>query len=143
MNDETRTDIESNKGKYETVGCDCDTFERYAVEYDKNAYKCIFDKKSKDMICGMENIVDLLNEQDGMIKKLGDDNIDCVVCEKYDERLVELEMKIRSLERKEKKREKDKLRWALNQFRYKEKTEEEKEALRIIDKVIMENRIIG
>lgn len=49
-------------------------------------------------------------------------------------KINELEERIARLEQKEQNKEKNKLMWALNQFRYKEKTEEEQEAFLILER---------
>ena len=48
--------------------------------------------------------------------------------------LRKLDERVTKLERIEQKREKDDVIWALNQFRYKEKTEEEQEAFFILER---------
>ena len=37
---------------------------RFAIEYDKNAYKCVWDNEEDELICGNEKLVDKLNELD-------------------------------------------------------------------------------
>ena len=48
--------------------------------------------------------------------------------------LRKLDERITKLERIEQKREKDNVIWALNQFRYKEKTEKEQKAFLILER---------
>lgn len=48
--------------------------------------------------------------------------------------LFELKRKVRVLEEKQRKQEDKELTWALNQFRYKQKTSDESKALEIIEK---------
>ena len=50
--------------------------------------------------------------------------------------LRKLDERIKRLEQKEQNKEKDKLKWALNQFRYKKKTEDERKAFYIIESVL-------
>ena len=47
--------------------------------------------------------------------------------------------RITELERIEQKRKKDNVEWALNQFRYKEKTEDEQKAFCIIESILNTN----
>lgn len=49
--------------------------------------------------------------------------------------LRELDERIKKLEQIEQNKEKDRINWALNQFRNKEKTEEEQEAFLILERV--------
>ena len=48
--------------------------------------------------------------------------------------LRKLDERIKRLERIEQNKEKDKLNWALNQFRYKKKTEDERKAFLILER---------
>lgn len=54
----------------------------------------------------------------------------------FNSTLRKLDERITRLERIEQKREKDKINWALNQFRDREKTEEEQEAFLILKKAL-------
>lgn len=49
--------------------------------------------------------------------------------------LRKLDERITKLEQREQNKEKDKISWALNQFRYKEKTEDEQKAFLILERV--------
>lgn len=51
--------------------------------------------------------------------------------------LRELNERIKRLEEIEQKRKKDNIEWALNQFRYKEKTEDEQKAFCIIESILI------
>lgn len=53
--------------------------------------------------------------------------------------LRKLDERIKRLEQTEQKREKDNVEWALNQFRYKEKTEDERKAFCIIESILSAN----
>lgn len=53
--------------------------------------------------------------------------------------LRELDKRIKRLEQIEQKRKKDDIVWALNQFRYKEKTEDERKAFCIIESILSAN----
>lgn len=55
------------------------------------------------------------------------------------DKIKELEARITRLEQKEQNKEKDNVIWALNQFRYKEKTEDERKAFCIIESVLNTN----
>ena len=48
--------------------------------------------------------------------------------------IEEIEQKQKEIEQKQKEKEDEELDWALNQFRYKEKTSDERKALAIIEK---------
>lgn len=48
--------------------------------------------------------------------------------------LRKLDERITKLEQREQNKEKDKIRWALNQFRYKKKTKDERKAFLILEK---------
>ena len=50
--------------------------------------------------------------------------------------LRKLDERVTRLERIERNKEKDNIIWALNQFRYKEKTEEEQKAFSIIESIL-------
>lgn len=54
----------------------------------------------------------------------------------FNNTLKKLDERITRLERIEQKREKDKISWALNQFRNREKTEEEQEAFLILKRAL-------
>ena len=56
-----------------------------------------------------------------------------------DERIRRLDERIRRLEQIEQKRKRDDAAWALNQFRYKEKTEDEQKAFCIIESILSAN----
>lgn len=57
--------------------------ERYSIEEDKNAYKCINDNSEKNSLCTREDIVDRLNQQD---KRIKDQRLQLnTVLKKYDE----------------------------------------------------------
>lgn len=51
-----------------------------------------------------------------------------------DSKIKELENRIEKLERIENKRKKEELSWAVNQFKYMEKTSEQSKALSIIER---------
>lgn len=51
--------------------------------------------------------------------------------------LRELNERIKRLEEIEQKRKNDNIEWALNQFRYKEKTEDEQKAFCIIESILI------
>ena len=51
--------------------------------------------------------------------------------------LRKLDERIKRLEQIEQKRKKDDIEWALNQFRYKEKTEDEQKAFCIIESILI------
>lgn len=51
--------------------------------------------------------------------------------------LRKLDERIKRLEQIEQKRKKDDIVWALNQFRYKEKTEDERKAFCIIESILI------
>lgn len=51
--------------------------------------------------------------------------------------LRKLDERIKRLEQIEQKRKKDNVVWALNQFRYKEKTEDERKAFCIIESILI------
>lgn len=53
--------------------------------------------------------------------------------------LRKLDERIKKLEQIEQKRKKDNIEWALNQFRYKEKTEDEQKAFCIIESILSAN----
>lgn len=53
--------------------------------------------------------------------------------------LRKLDERIKRLEQIEQKRKKDNIVWALNQFRYKEKTEDERKAFCIIESILSTN----
>lgn len=61
----------------------------------------------------------------------------------YFDEIVDLvnnqDKRIKELERIEQKRKKDNVEWALNQFRYKEKTEDEQKAFCIIESILNTN----
>ena len=50
--------------------------------------------------------------------------------------LRKLDERIKRLDQIEQKRKKDKINWALNQFKYKEKTEAEQEAFLILERAL-------
>lgn len=50
--------------------------------------------------------------------------------------LRKLDERIKRLEQKEQNKEKDNVMWALNQFRYKKKTEDERKAFCIIESIL-------
>lgn len=50
--------------------------------------------------------------------------------------LKELDKRIKKLEQIEQNKEKDRINWALNQFRYKKKTEDERKAFCIIESIL-------
>lgn len=65
-----------------------------------------------------------------MTEKLPTDNVNIYT----NSTLRKLDERITKLERIEQKREKDNVIWALNQFRYKEKTEKEQKAFLILER---------
>ena len=65
-----------------------------------------------------------------MTGKLPTDNINIYT----NSTLRKLDERIKRLERIEQNKEKDKLNWALNQFRYKKKTEDERKAFLILER---------
>lgn len=91
-----------------------------------------------------KEIVDRLNEQDEQIKKLEKENkfLRCTIESNSQDDYIDylekqskrLEAIITKLEKKEQEKEKDNVMWALNQFKYKEKTETEQEAFLILEK---------
>ena len=52
------------------------------------------------------------------------------------DKIKELESRITRLEQKEQNKEKNNVTWALNQFRYKKKTEDERKAFCIIESIL-------
>lgn len=67
-----------------------------------------------------------------MTEKLSTDDVNIYT----NSTLRKLDERITRLEQKEQNKEKDKLEWALNQFRYKKKTEDERKAFCIIESTL-------
>ena len=67
-----------------------------------------------------------------MTEKLSTDDVNIYT----NSTLRKLDERIKRLERIEQNKEKDELNWALNQFRYKKKTEDERKAFCIIESTL-------
>ena len=80
-------------------------------------------------------MIDVLLFVKGLVKvteKLSTDDVNIYT----NSTLRKLDKRVTRLEQKEQNKEKDKLEWALNQFRYKKKTEDERKAFCIIESTL-------
>ena len=58
--DEPTNSVELKKQIYD--GYDKSHITRFKLEYDKNAYKCVYDSATDELICNTETIVSMMND---------------------------------------------------------------------------------
>lgn len=132
--------------------------ERYTLHQNGNNHTVIDEEKNVPLImiefkenefpvyACFHRIIDLLNEKDERIKELEKENkfLRCTIESNSQDDYIDylekqskrLEARITKLEKKEQDKEKDNVMWALNQFKYKEKTEDERKAFSIIESIL-------